>query len=148
MIVESVETECFFSRYKSTYRRHKLTKHVFPLLKKGELVTQQIIVHQSPFSEEEQFSTNHSHPLQKKLNWVQIWNERICFLLADDLSNIFIFQIISINFTLLSTSQIYSQIRENQDLLSLQKQNTVDFGLRSWFSSFEQKGSIWEPYNH
>ena len=32
---------------------------------------------------------------QKRLKWVQIWNKRIRFLLADDLSNIFIFQIIS-----------------------------------------------------
>ena len=25
--------------------------------------------------------------------------------------------------------------------------NTVDFGLSSWFSSFERKGSRWKPYN-
>ena len=63
-------------------------------------------VHQNPFSEEEQFPTNHSHPHQKKLKWVQLWNERIRFLLADDLSNIFVYQIFSLNFNLLSTSQI------------------------------------------
>ena len=37
---------------------------------------------------------------QKRTNQVQIWNERIRFLLADDLSNIFNFQIILINFNL------------------------------------------------
>ena len=30
---------------------------------------------------------------------------------------------------------------------SLQRRHTVDFGLWSWFSSFERKGSRWEPYN-
>ena len=56
------------------------------------------------------FSANHNqaHPnlFQKKLKWVQIWNKRMHFLLADDLSNIFNFQIISFNFNLQSTAQI------------------------------------------
>ena len=50
------------------------------------------------------FSANHNqaHPNvnQKMTNRVQIWNKRILFLLADDLSNIFIFQIIFFNFNL------------------------------------------------
>ena len=74
--------------------------------KKDELVTRQKFVHYSPFTEEEQFSTNQSHAHQKRLKRVQIWNERIRFLLADDLSNIFIFQTILFNFNLLSSSQI------------------------------------------
>ena len=41
---------------------------------------------------------------QKRTNQVQIWNKRIRFLLADDLSNIFNFQIILFNFTLQSTA--------------------------------------------
>ena len=45
---------------------------------------------------------------KKKLKWVQIWNKRIRFLLADDLSDIFIFQIILFNFNLQSTAQIFS----------------------------------------
>ena len=32
-------------------------------------------------------------------------------------------------------------------LYSLQQRNTVDFGLWSWFSRFERKGSRWKPYN-
>ena len=60
----------------------------------------------SPFP----FSTNHkqAHPNlnQKRTNQVQIWNERIRFLLADDLSYIFNFQIILFNFNLQSTAQI------------------------------------------
>ena len=49
-------------------------------------------------------SANHNkaHPnlKQKTLNWVQIRNRRIRYVLADDLSNIFIFQIILFNFNL------------------------------------------------
>ena len=56
------------------------------------------------------FSANHNqaHPNlnQKRLKRVQIWNKRMRFLLAGDLSNIFIFQIILFNFNLQSTAQI------------------------------------------
>ena len=47
-------------------------------------------------------STSEREP--KKTNQSQKWNKRICFLLADDLSNIFNFQIILFNFTLQSTA--------------------------------------------
>ena len=54
------------------------------------------------------FSANHNqtHPNlnQKRLKLVQIWNKRIRLLLADDLSDIFTFQIILINFNLESTA--------------------------------------------
>ena len=46
----------------------------------------------------------HPNPIQKRLKWVQVWNKRIRFLLADDLSGIFNFQIISFNFNLQSTA--------------------------------------------
>ena len=77
------------------------------------------------------FSANHNQPHpnlnQKMLKRVQIWNKRIRFLLVDDLSNIFIFQIILFNFNLLLT---YTQLTQNHhDLLSLQRRNPVD----SWF---------------
>ena len=52
------------------------------------------------------FSANHSHLHQKRLNWVQIGNKLVRSLLADDLSHIFNFQIILFNFNLQSTSQI------------------------------------------
>ena len=56
----------------------------------------------SPFLKN--FSANHkqAHPNvnQKRTNQVQIWNKRIRFLLADDLSNIFNFQTFLFNFTL------------------------------------------------
>ena len=56
------------------------------------------------------FSTNHNqaHPnlTQIRLKWVQIWNKRTRFLLADNLSGIFIFQINFFNFNLQSTAQI------------------------------------------
>ena len=62
----------------------------------------------SPFSRN--FSTNHNqaHPNlnQKGLEGVQIWNLRILFLLADDLSNIIFCQTILFNFNLQSTAQI------------------------------------------
>ena len=51
-------------------------------------------------------NNNQAHPNlnQKKVKWVQIWSKRINFLLSDDLSDIFIFQIISFNFNLQSTA--------------------------------------------
>ena len=58
------------------------------------------------------FSANHDQAHtnlnQIRLKWVQVWNKRTRFLLADDLSGIFIFQIILFNFNLQSTAQIYS----------------------------------------
>ena len=52
------------------------------------------------------FSANHNqanpNPHQKRLKWVQIWNKRIRSLLANDLSDILIFQIILFNFNLQS----------------------------------------------
>ena len=54
------------------------------------------------------FSTNHNkahlNMNQKRLKRVQICNKRIRFLLADDLSDIFILQIILFNFNLQSTA--------------------------------------------
>ena len=79
------------------------------------------------------FSANHNqaHPNlnQKRLKWVQVWNKRIRFLLADDSSDIFTFRIISLIFNLQSTTQSYStyiQLTANHDLLSLQRRNPVD----------------------
>ena len=75
------------------------------------------------------FSANYSHPHQISLKWVQRWYKRIRFLLFDDLSDIFKFQIIFFIFNLLSISQIYStnsRITENYDLLSLEQRNPVD----------------------
>ena len=55
-------------------------------------------------------SANHKqvHPNlnQEKLKWVQRWNKSIRFLLADDFSDIFTFQIILYNFNQQSTAQI------------------------------------------
>ena len=48
MVVESVEPGCLFTKfllcYKSTKRRQKQTKHVFSLLEKDELGTQQTTI--------------------------------------------------------------------------------------------------------
>ena len=53
------------------------------------------------------FSANHnqahSNLNQKRLIWAQIWNKLVRFLLVDDLSNIFFFQIIFFNFNTQST---------------------------------------------
>ena len=65
-----------------------------------------------------------SEPDQKRLKLVQLWNKRMRFLLADDLSNIFIFQIILFIFNLQST---YTQLTQNHhDRLSLQRRKAVD----------------------
>ena len=61
---------------------------------------------------------------KQRTNRVQIWNKRIRFPLVDDLSNIFIFQIILFNFNLLLT---YTRLTQNHhDLLSLQRRHSVD----------------------
>ena len=52
------------------------------------------------------FSANHSHSLQKRPTWDQIWKKLDRFLLVGDLSLIFNFQIILFNFNLQSTSPI------------------------------------------
>ena len=80
----------------------------------------------SPFWKK--FIANHkkAHPnlFQKKLKGVQIWETRIRFLLVDDLSHIFNFQITLFNFNLQLT---YTQLTQNHhDLLSLQRRNPVD----------------------
>ena len=68
---------------------------------------------------------------QKRTNQVQIWNKRIRFLLADDLSNNFNFQIISFNLTLQSTA---TQLTFNlQKIMIFSVSNdgiqwTLDFG--------------------
>ena len=68
---------------------------------------------------------------QNRTNQVQIWNKRICFLLADDLSNIFNLQIILFNFTLQSTA---TQLTFNlQKIMIFSVSNdgiqwTLDFG--------------------
>ena len=63
---------------------------------------------------------------------MQIWNKRVRFLLVDDLSDLFIFQIFF--FQLQSTVNhfsTYTQLTENHDLLSRQGRNPVD--SRFWF---------------
>ena len=76
---------------------------------------------------------NQAHPNvnQKRTNQVQTWNKRIRFLLADDLSNIFNFQLNLFNFTLQSTA---TQLTFNlQKIMIFSVSNdgiqwTLDFG--------------------
>ena len=79
------------------------------------------------------FSANQiqAHPNlnQKRLKWVQIWNKRIRFFLADDLSDILIFNFSNHFIQFQSTfnrSNLISQLTENHDLLSLQRRNPLD----------------------
>ena len=73
----------------------------------------------------------HLNVNQKRTNQVQIWNKRIRFLLADELSNTFNFQIILFNFTLQSTA---TQLAFNlQKIMIFSVSNngiqwTLDFG--------------------
>ena len=48
------------------------------------------------------------------------------------------------NFSQTDNTFFYNQ---HNAIYSLQQRNTVDFGLWSWFSSFERKRSRWKPYN-
>ena len=78
-------THCFARKTSSDYEKPS------PFLKK--------LLRQS------QPSTSEPEP-KKRLKRVQIWNKRIRFLLADDSSYIFNFQIILFNFNLQSTAQV------------------------------------------
>ena len=84
------------------------------------------------------------------------WNEStygtkvVRFLLADDLSNIFIFQIILFKFPLLSTSYIlstHSQLTEKHDFFSLQRRNPVDYRFYSRLRYYCSKSSC-SKYNN
>ena len=60
-----------------------------------------------------------------------MWNKRIGFLLADDLSNIFKFQVILFTFNLQSTTQFYSSNLQKIMIFSVSNdgiQWTLDFG--------------------
>ena len=76
---------------------------------------------------------NQAHPNlnQKWLKRVQIWNQRIRFLLVDDLSNTFNFQIISFNFNLQSTATQLTFNSQKIMIFSVSSdgiQWTLDFG--------------------
>ena len=92
------------------------------------------------FLRQSQPSTSALEP--KKTNRIQIWNKRIRFLLADDLSHISIFYINLFNCNLHSTSQLYStyfQHTESHDILSLQRRNPVDSRFLSRLSYYCSK---------
>ena len=81
------------------------------------------------------FSTNHNQAHlslnQKRLKSVQKWNKRIDFLLVDDLSHFFNFQIILFNFNLQSTSQFTANLQKIIMIFSDSNdriQWTFDFG--------------------
>ena len=69
-------THCFARKTSRVYEKEK----PYPFLKK--------FLHQS------------QSPATKRLKWVQIWNKRIRFLMADSLSHVFLFQVILFNFNL------------------------------------------------
>ena len=100
-------THYFARKTSHDYKKEKL----FPFLKK--------FLRQSVSSK--------SEPAAKRLIWVQIWNNCISFLLVHDLSNIFKFQIMFVQFqSTVNRYSTYSHLRENQDLLSPQRRNPVD----------------------
>ena len=73
----------------------------------------------------------HSNVNQKRTNQVQKWNKRIRFPLADDLSNIFSFQIILFNITLQSTATQLTFNLQKIMIFSISNdgiQWTLDFG--------------------
>ena len=72
-------------------------------------------------------SVNHGHPHQRRRNRVQMWNKRIRFLLADQLSHTFNFQINFFNLNLQSTSQILSTYTKSS--WSSQSPTTESSGL-------------------
>ena len=83
---------------------------------------------------------NQAHPNlnRKMLKWVQIWYKRSRFLLADDLSDIFIFQIFLFNFNLQSTATQLTFNLEKLMIFSVSSdgiQLTLDFGPDSYYCS-------------
>ena len=76
--------------------------HCFPRKTSRDYIKEKPSPFLKKFLRQSQPST--SEPEPKSLKWVQIWNKRIRFLLVDDLSDIFISQIILFNFYLQSTA--------------------------------------------
>ena len=81
------------------------------------------------------FPANHNqaHPNlnQRRLNWVPTWNKRLRFLLVDDLSDLFIFQVILFNFNLQSTATQHTFKLQKIMIFSVSNdgiQWTLDFG--------------------
>ena len=73
----------------------------------------------------------HLNQNQKRLNWVQIWNKRIHFLLVDGLSHFLNFQIILFNFNLQSTCQLTANLHKIIKIFLVSNdgiQWTLDFG--------------------
>ena len=84
------------------------------------------------FLRQSQLSTSEPEPkkVQKSPN-METWNKRIRFLLANPLSDIFVF--LNHNILFQSTVNRYStfiQLTDNQDYLNLQRRNPVDY--RFW----------------
>ena len=73
------------------------------------------------------FSANHSHPHQKRQNWVLMRNKLVRFLLVDDFRHIqFSNHFIQCQSTV-NRSNLISQLTQiHHDLLSLQRRNPVD----------------------
>ena len=81
---------------------------------------------------------------QKRQRYYHIWNNSVTLLLVVLLQHKFTFRFIFQNFSPTDNTLFYNQ---HNAIYRLQQRNTVDFGLYSWFSSFERKGSRWKPYN-
>ena len=85
-----------------------------------------------------------SEPVPKKQRFYLISNNRITFPSLVLLQHNFIFLFIFQTFFPADNTLSYNQ---HNAIYTLQQRNTVDFGHRSWFSSFVRKGSRWKPYN-
>ena len=111
-------THCFARKTSPDYEEEKPS----PFLKK--------------FLRQSQPSTPEPEP--KKLKRVQVWNKRIRFLLLDDLSHLFNFQIILFNFNLQPTSQLTVNLHKIIMIFSVSNGGIhwfLDFGPDSVFNS-------------
>ena len=98
--------------------------------------------HQSRFSSTKAEEPTNK-PVPKRQRYYRIWNNRVRLILSVLLQHIFTFSSSS-NFSQTDNTLLYNQ---QKAIYSFQQRNTVDFGLWSWFSSSESKGSIWKPFN-
>ena len=105
-------THCFARKTSRDYEKEK----PYPFLKK--------------FLRQSQSSTSEPEPNNEtRLKWFQLWNKRTRFLLADDLSGIFIFQIIFFSISIYSQPLKFNQRSYTKSSWSSQFPATESSGL-------------------
>ena len=132
-------THCFARKTSRDYEKEKPSPFLKKLLRQSQPSTSE------PEPKKVQiWSPKNMESKIRSKKWVQIWIKRIRYLLVDNWSNIFIFQIILFEPTV-NRSILISELEEKYDLLSFQRRNPVD--SRFW-SPLCYYCSIWSRPKH